>query len=68
VWGWVVCGVMFELMALPALLWILTGGRLLTALSAGTIQPANQGTWYAVYLAVGVVGAGTGWWTFEALS
>jgi hypothetical protein len=68
VWGWVVCGVIFELMALPALLWILTGGRLASVLSAGTTEPANRALWYAIYLAVGLVGAGAGWWTFDALS
>jgi hypothetical protein len=54
-------------MALPALLWILAGGRLVNALSLGTTQPATQAIWYAAYFAVGVVGAGACWWTFDAV-
>lgn len=69
--GWIVCGVLFELMALPAVAVMVAGARwaqvpaaLVTASSRGP-RPA---AWYAAYAALGAAGLVLGWWTFEAWS
>lgn len=70
VWGWVVCGVVFELMALPALVVIVAGDRLakMPRLPGQAAQSAGQLVWYAAYVVLGAAGAAVGWWTFDALS
>lgn len=66
VWGWVVCGVLFEAMALPALWFQLPVGH------DGPPQlnphPEGQGRWLAAYAVLGVAGAALGWVTFHAWS
>lgn len=78
VWGWVVPGVMFELMALPALVVMVAGSRLLaiTPPSVARARPSGPSpdgspgaaTWYAAYVVLGAAGAAFGWWSFDALS
>ncbi|WP_395656046.1 hypothetical protein [Nocardioides sp.] len=70
VWGWVVCGVMFELMALPALLISLPWGWAGPARLAARSEPVTSGTtggsarWVLAYVLLGALGAALGWWTF----
>lgn len=64
VWGWLVCGVLFELMASPALLFQLPWG------SSGPAKlnpnPVSAWWWWAAYAVLGVVGASLGVLTFNA--
>jgi len=70
VWGWVVCGVMFELMALPGLVLIVAGSRIsaVRRLVPGLPRPPSPGRfpWYAAYAVLGAAGVALGWWTFDA--
>ena len=75
VWGWIICGVVFELMALPALFgmgastWVTI--RLPSQLPGRPLPettPRLQLSWYAAYVAIGAAGAVVGWWTFDRLS
>jgi hypothetical protein len=72
VWGWIVCGVVFELMALPALAVMLVGTRFklipVAIPGVNTAGQPRQPTWYAAYVVLGVAGAAVGWWSFDALS
>jgi hypothetical protein len=66
VWGWLVCGVLFELMALPAVLFLLPFGHDgPTRLNA---RPPGQGRWLLAYAVLGLAGAALGWVTFWAWS
>ena len=66
------------LMALPALVVIVAGSRLLaitppsvarTRLSGSRADGApGAATWYAAYVVLGAAGAAFGWWSFDALS
>lgn len=62
--GWLIPGVMFELMAFPAVAWLIAGatGRLP---SLGS-RPTGVGRWWLTYAVTGAVGAWLGWWTFES--
>ena len=66
VWGWAFCGVLFELMALPALWlqlpWGTDGPARLNA------RPEGSPRWYLAYVVLGAVGAVLGWWSFDAWS
>jgi hypothetical protein len=70
VWGWLVCGVVFWLMAAPAVL------GMLVALKAAVVPPGKprSGTatgsrwWVPAYVALGSVGFLLGAWTYDALS
>jgi len=70
VWGWVVCGVMFELMALPGLVLIVAGSRLSVVRRLTTDRPTPPGPgqlpWWVAYVVLGLAGAALGWWTFDA--
>jgi hypothetical protein len=67
VWGWIVCGVVFELMALPAVGVIVAAARgSLTSRSA--VAAPTRATWLAAYAVLGLAGAAVGWWSFDALS
>ena len=80
VWGWAFCGIVFELMALPALLislpWGWTGPHRLTALeesrrtvpAAGAEDAASGARWVVPYLLLGALGVALGWWSFAAWS
>lgn len=69
VWGWIVPGVVFELMALPAF-YLIARGASFTDFSVPRDRPGPGGksTWYAAYAVLGIVGALIGWWTFDAWS
>lgn len=69
VWGWVVCGVVFELMALPAVVVIVAGDRLvrIPRLPGQAETTAGHAAWYAAYVVLGVAGVAVGWWSFDAL-
>jgi hypothetical protein len=69
VWGYVVPGVMFEAMALPAVVAIVAGRRIGLTRRAGADEPApSQLTWYLGYLILGIIGLVVGTWSFDALS
>jgi len=68
VWGWLVCGVMFELMALPAVLLILAGIRDIIRPPAEATSPPGSPWWLPAYSALGAAGVLVGWWSFYALS
>jgi hypothetical protein len=60
VWGWLVCGVMFWAMALPAFVFMLS------QLRATRRGPAVM--WLPVYGLLGAVGVLFGWWSFVAIA
>jgi len=69
VWGWLVCGVMFELMAAPAVF------AMLVALKNAVVPPdqappggLGNRWWVPAYAALGAVGFLLGAWTFTVLS
>lgn len=68
VWSWLVCGVMFELMALPALYAILVAVK--NAVVPPSPPPPGTGPrwWVPAYAAIGAAGFLVGAWTFHALS
>ena len=68
VWGWLVCGVMFELMALPAIVGILAGVK--HAVVPSDPPPPGVGArwWVPAYALLGAIGFLFGAWTFAALS
>ena len=67
VWGFLVCGVMFELMALPALPMMFLGKQLVGMIPQKAVENTpGQGVWYAAYAVLGAAGAALGWWTFES--
>lgn len=69
VWGWIVCGVVFEAMALPALVILVIGSRFTNISTRATDEPrAGQLSWWVGYLALAVAGVVAGAWTFDALS
>jgi hypothetical protein len=66
-WGWLVCGVVFWLMAAPAVYGILV------AVKNAVLPPAAQGSprprwWVPAYAALGAAGTLAGAWTFALLS
>ncbi len=67
VWGWIVCGVVFEAMALPAIYAMFLGLRLTLSPPSGTTQPPEARKWWVIYPVLGAIGAYLGWLSFEAL-
>ena len=65
VWGWVVCGVVFELMALPAVA-VLVGLRSFRMPAATDVT--SPAAWWAAYVVLGGAGLALGAWTFDAWS
>ena len=68
VWGWIICGVMFELMALPVLFLVLPG-------KARWVPPASKGSpsalggwWWPTYAVLGFIGFMFGLISFNAWS
>jgi len=60
VWGWLVCGVVFWAMALPAFVFMLT-----------QLRATRQGPavwWIPAYGLLGAVGLLLGWWSFVAVA
>lgn len=69
VWGWIVCGVVFEAMALGALYVVLPmGGSSWTPPGTTAESPGGHLRWWASYAAVGTIGLALGAWTFYAWS
>jgi hypothetical protein len=66
--GWIVCGVVFELMAAPAVVALVVGltGRSTMVDPAGTPPIGSRG-WWAIYLVLGLAGTALGAATFYAL-
>jgi hypothetical protein len=64
VWGWLVCGVMFWAMALPAFVFMLMQLRSL----ASKPQRDRSWMWSPVYGVLGAAGLLFGWWSFVAVS
>jgi hypothetical protein len=61
--GFIVCGVVFELMALPALL-VTVVPRYSKMGSLGGNASQNSGLWWGIYAALGVIGMSLGTWSF----
>ncbi|MET3961748.1 hypothetical protein ABIE44_001682 [Marmoricola sp. OAE513] len=62
--SWIVCGVVFWLIAAPAV--PLTLGALR---SRSTDRPGQAGVrvyWISIYLGLGAIGWGLGWWSFDS--
>jgi hypothetical protein len=68
VWGWIVCGVVFELMALPAIVGLFMGAKVTLMPPTTSTQPPRQLQWYLGYLILAIVGLVVGSWSFDALS
>jgi hypothetical protein len=75
VWSWLICGVMFELMALPAIFAILVGLKNAVLPPDRPAQETGWSTtgagerwWVPAYAALGAIGFLFGAWSFAALS
>ena len=68
VWGWVVCGVVFEAMALPAVYAIVLGFRATVSPPPESSRRPEARRWWVVYPALGVAGVTLGLLSFNALS
>lgn len=72
VWGWAFCGIVFVLMALPALLislpWGWSGPERVAARTRRPEGSAGPGRWVAAYVVLGAAGVLLGWWSFHAWS
>ncbi|MEV7397409.1 hypothetical protein [Aeromicrobium sp. NPDC092404] len=65
--GWIVCGIVFELMALPGLIAIvLSGGTMWTTGNGTNSRPTQTAMWWGIYLALGTAGTALGAWSFYA--
>jgi hypothetical protein len=66
--GWIVCGVVFELMALPVVGVMVVGARFpLAALAKVQAERGPQTAWYAAYAVLGALGVVVGWWSYDAI-
>lgn len=61
--GFIVCGVVFELMALPALL-VTVVPRFTKLGTVGVIKSQNSGLWWGIYAALGFIGMALAVWSF----
>jgi hypothetical protein len=70
VWGWIVCGVMFELMALPVLFLMLPTVRPKEWKPPKALANAAPGGrwWWPAYAGLFVIGGTLGLWSFTAWS
>jgi hypothetical protein len=67
--GWLLCGIMFELFALPGFAFIWVGIRDSISPPPGKAPiPAATRWWFAAYVPLGWAGVALGWWSFYALS
>lgn len=66
VWGWLVCGVLFQAMGLPAIWGIFVGVREMAAPSKDRMKPSSL-WWVPAYGLLGAVGLVAGWWSFYAI-
>jgi hypothetical protein len=63
--GWLICGIVFELMALPGLVVIvISRGTMMTSGKGTGSRPTDTGLWWGIYLALGTIGAALGAWSF----
>ena len=67
VWGWLVCGVLFEAMGLPAIWAIFQGVREMVDPPENRTTPVGSLWWVPAYGALGTLGLLAGWWSFFAL-
>ena len=63
---WIVCGVVFVLMALPA--WVVVASALRSRSTDGPGDAAVRIYWLSTYLGLGAAGWALGWWSFTAWS
>jgi hypothetical protein len=70
VWGWIICGVVFELMALPVVLLILPSrnGKKWTPPTAVANVSGGGWWWWPAYAGLAVIGGTLGLWTFASWS
>ena len=72
VWGWIICGVVFELMALPVLLLPISSLRGRTSWKPPTPSAPDRATvslpWWPIYTALAATGAVLGTLSFRAWS
>ncbi|MCW2764959.1 MAG: hypothetical protein JWO11_918 [Nocardioides sp.] len=70
VWGWIVCGVVFELMALPVVLLALPGrgGTKWMPPTAPGTGSAGGAWWWPAYAGLAVIGGALAIWSFGAWS
>jgi hypothetical protein len=72
VWGWIVCGVVFELMALPVLVLALhsvrSGDRWLPTTGRPATGAPDGGWWWPAYAGLGFLGCVLALWSFNAWS
>ena len=68
VWGWLVCGVMFWLMAAPAVFGILVAIKNAVVPPRESRPDAGSRWWVPAYAALGAVGFLAGAWSYNALS
>ena len=55
---------MFELMAFPAVAWLIAGAT--ERLPSLGSRPTGAGRWWLTYAVAGAIGAWLGWWTFDS--
>lgn len=70
VWGWLICGVVFELMALPVVAMMLPGrkGRAKWTPPTGTTVSTGGAWWWPAYAGLAVIGGALGILSFAAWS
>jgi hypothetical protein len=68
VWGWLVCGVLFWLMAAPAVFGILVAVRNAVIPPSAPRSDTGSRWWVPAYAALGAVGFLAGAWSYNALS
>jgi hypothetical protein len=68
VWGWISCGVVFWLMALPAVFVIALGVVNVVAPRAGAAIPRGGRRWWVLYPALGAAGVALGVLSFNAMT
>ena len=68
VWGWLVCGVTFWLMAAPAVFLMLVAVKNSMFPPAKPRSDAGSRWWVPAYTALGAIGFLAGAWSFDALS
>lgn len=64
VWGWIVCGVVFVLMALPAVFFLLPTTRDATFLPTPAVERRSPAPWWAAYAVLAGLGVVLGVLTF----
>ena len=62
--GWLIPGIMFELMAFPAAVWWIAGAT--GHLPSLGSRPTGAARWWLAYAVTGTVGIMLGWWTFDS--